>query len=69
MRYATFSTAADTAPRLGAGVHRQVAVEVNGRVAAVGETFDLNGGQGFAVMLPDAVFRRGRNDVRAVVVG
>jgi hypothetical protein len=54
---------------LGAGVHRQVAVEVNGRVAAVGETFDLNGGQGFAVMLPDAVFRRGRNDVRAVVVG
>jgi hypothetical protein len=46
-----------------------VAVEVNGRVAAVGETFDLNGGQGFAVMLPDAVFRRGRNNVRAVVVG
>jgi hypothetical protein len=56
-------------PGLGAAVHRQVAVEVNGRVAAVGETFDLNGGQAFAVMVPDAVFRRGRNDVRAVVVG
>ncbi len=56
-------------PGLGAGVHRQVAVEVNGRVAAVGESFDLNGGQAFAVTVPDTSFKRGRNDVRAIVVG
>ena len=57
------------APGVGLGDHREVAVAVNGRVAAVGETFDLNQGQAFAIMVPDRVLRPGRNDVRAFEVG
>jgi hypothetical protein len=51
-------------PDLGLGDHREVAVAVNGRVAAVGQTFDLNEHQAFAIMVPDSVLRPGRNDVR-----
>ena len=57
------------APGAGPGDHRQVAVAVNGRVAAVGETFDLSGGQTFAIMVPDRLLRPGRNDVRAFELG
>jgi Sulfatase len=57
------------APGLGLGDHREVAVAVNGRVAAVGQTFDTDDGQTFAIMVPDRVLRPGRNDVRAFEVG
>jgi hypothetical protein len=56
-------------PGLGLGDHRQVAVAVNGRVAAVGETFDLYDGQSFAILVPDRLLRPGRNDVRAFEIG
>ena len=52
-------------PGLGPGDHRDIAVTVNGRVAAVGATFDLSGTQSFAIMVPDKLLRDGRNDVRA----
>jgi hypothetical protein len=52
-------------PGLGPGDHRDIAVTVNGRVAAVGATFDLAGTQSFAIMVPDKLLRPGRNDVRA----
>jgi hypothetical protein len=52
-------------PGLGPGDHRDIAVTVNGRVAAVGATFDLAGTQSFAIMVPDNLLRQGRNDVRA----
>ena len=52
-------------PGLGTGDHREIAVTVNGRVAAVGATFDLSGTQSFAIVVPDKLLRQGRNDVRA----
>jgi len=55
-------------PGPGLGDHREVAIAVNGRVAAVGLTFDLNGGQAFAIVVPDSVLRPGRNRVRAFEV-
>ncbi|MBA2630626.1 MAG: sulfatase-like hydrolase/transferase [Thermoleophilaceae bacterium] len=45
---------------------REVAVAVNGRVAAVGTTFTLaNGEEGelFSMMVPESAFRAGRNEV------
>jgi hypothetical protein len=38
---------------------------VNGRIAAVGATFDLSGTQSFAIVVPDKLLHEGRNDVRA----
>jgi hypothetical protein len=40
-------------------------VTVNGRIAAVGATFDLSGTQSFAIVVPDKLLHEGRNDVRA----
>jgi hypothetical protein len=56
------------APDLGQGEQTEVAIAVNGRVAAIGATFDLDDGQAFAVMLPASAFRPGANDVRAYEV-
>ena len=56
-------------PRPRRGRRRQVAVEVNGRVAAVGREPRPERRPGLRGMIPDAVFRRRRNDVRAVVFG
>jgi hypothetical protein len=50
---------------LAPGDHREIAVTVNGRVAAVGATFDLAGTQSFAIVVPDKLLHQGSNDVRA----
>ena len=50
------------------GDTRDVAIAVNGTVAAVGRTFDVDGGQGFAIFVPDDLLKQGRNDVRAYQV-
>jgi hypothetical protein len=50
------------------GDTRDVAIAVNGTVAAVGRTFDVHSGQAFAIFVPDDVLRPGRNDVRAYQV-
>jgi hypothetical protein len=50
------------------GDTRDVAIAVNGTVAAVGRTFDEDGGQAFAIFVPDDLLRQGRNDVRAYQV-
>lgn len=49
-----------------AGGGRPIAVVVNGRVAATGKTFSLEGSavESFEVIVPEAAFRRGRNEVR-----
>jgi len=47
-------------------------VAVNGRVAAVGNTFTLvqgEPGELFSVMVPESAFRRGRNRVDVFEVG
>jgi hypothetical protein len=45
---------------------RELAVAVNGRIAAVGRSFPPIGGLGieFSLMVPESAFRQGRNDVR-----
>ena len=47
------------------GEHRDVAVAVNGRIRAVGRSFDLwwKGREYFSVMVPETALRRGRNSV------
>jgi Sulfatase len=50
----------------GGAARRDIAVAVNGRIAAVGNTFTLaTGGEGelLSVMVPEDSFRRGRNSV------
>ena len=45
---------------------RDIAVAVNGRIAAVGNTFKLasgNEGELVSVMVPESAFRKGRNQV------
>jgi hypothetical protein len=47
-----------------------VAVAVNGRIAGVSPTFaDGTGPRRFGVLVPDHLFRRGRNDVRVFEAG
>jgi sulfatase-like protein len=52
------------------GVLRDLAVAVNGRIAAVGRSFRLEGQstEFFSLLVPESVLRRGRNDVRLVAV-
>jgi hypothetical protein len=45
-----------------------LAVAVNGRVAAVTRTFDVEGSVRFAAFAPDSAFRNGANDVEVFVV-
>ena len=48
------------------GGGRPIAVVVNGRVAATGRTFSLEGSdvESFEAIVPEAAFRRGRNEAR-----
>ena len=52
------------------GVLRDLAVAVNGRIAAVGRSFRLEGQstEFFSLLVPESALRRGRNDVRLVAV-
>ena len=47
------------------GEHRDIAVAVNGRIRAVGRSFDLwwKGREYFSVMVPETALRMGRNRV------
>ena len=49
-----------------AGGGRPIAVVVNGKVAATGRTFSLEGSgvESFEVIVPETAFRRGRNEAR-----
>jgi hypothetical protein len=48
------------------GGGRPIAVVLNGRIAATGRTFSLEGSsaESFEVIVPERAFRRGRNDAR-----
>jgi hypothetical protein len=49
---------------------RDIAVAINGRIAAVGNTFELatgNEGELVSVMVPESAFRRGRNQVQVLL--
>jgi hypothetical protein len=52
------------------GEHRDVAVAVNGRIRAVGRSFDLwwKGREYFSVMVPETALRTGRNRVETFEV-
>jgi hypothetical protein len=54
----------------GRGRRRDIAVAVNGTVAAVGRSFYLRGSrtEGFSVLLPETSLREGSNDVRVYEV-
>jgi hypothetical protein len=49
-----------------AGPPRDLAVAINGRIAAVGRSFQPIGSLGlnFSLLVPESAFRQGRNDVR-----
>ena len=50
---------------------RDIAVAVNGKIVAVGNTFDLatgNEGELVSVMVPESAFRKGRNQVEVLSV-
>jgi hypothetical protein len=52
------------------GELRDVAAAVNGRIAAVGRSFRLNGRptEFFSLMVPESALRAGRNSVRLLEV-
>ena len=52
------------------GEHREVAVAVNGRIRAVGESFDLwfKGREFFSLLVPESALRRGRNRIEVFEV-
>jgi hypothetical protein len=52
------------------GEHRDVAVAVNGRIRAVGRSFDLRrkGREYFSLMVPETSLRAGRNRVEVFEV-
>lgn len=52
------------------GEHRDVAVAVNGRIRAVGESFDLwfKGREFFSLLVPESALRRGRNRIEVFEV-
>jgi len=54
----------------GVGELRDVAAAVNGRIAAVGRSFRLNGRptEFFSLMVPESALRAGRNSVRLLEV-
>jgi hypothetical protein len=53
----------------GARGERDVAIAVNGRIAAVTRTFRLGGATRFAAVLPEWALRDGANDVAVLDVG
>jgi hypothetical protein len=57
----------------GAGVHRDVAIAVNGKIVAVSSTFKLVSGDTkdtlVASMVPESAFHQGRNSVQVMAVG
>ena len=52
------------------GEHRDVAVAVNGRIRAVGRSFDLwfKGREFYSVLVPESALRRGRNRIQVFEV-
>jgi hypothetical protein len=52
------------------GEHRDVAVAVNGRIRAVGQSFDLwfKGREFFSLLVPESALRRGRNRIEVFEV-
>ena len=52
----------------GADAKRDLAIAVNGRIAAVTRTFRLDGATRFAAVLPDWALREGANDVTVLGV-
>jgi hypothetical protein len=55
--------------RSNAGPVRDIAVAVNGRIAGVGQVFTLPGQKpSFSVLVPDRVFRQGRNRLQVFAV-
>ena len=55
---------------LPADEHRDLALAVNGRIRAVGRSFDLwwKGREYFSFMVPEDALRRGRNRVEVFAV-
>ena len=53
------------------GARRDLALSVNGRIEVTGRTWRLRGSKAerFALNVPEAVLREGRNDVRLFEVG
>ena len=49
-------------------VGKQIAVAVNGTIGTVGPAFELEGKVSFGGMVPDKLFRTGRNEVRVYLV-
>jgi hypothetical protein len=56
-----------------AGVHRDVAIAINGKIVAVSSTFKLVSGDTkdvlVASMVPESAFHNGANDVQVLAVG
>jgi Sulfatase len=53
----------------GAGQVRDVAVALNGRIVGTGQVFSLSGQRpSFSVIVPDSVFRQGRNKLQVLSV-
>lgn len=54
----------------GAGRKREIAIAVNGRIAAVAETFFVRGraGENFSALVPESALRPGPNDVEVLAV-
>jgi len=54
----------------GPGAERDIAVAVNGRIAAIGRSFHLRGEnvESYAVMVPEGALREGRNTVEVLQV-
>jgi hypothetical protein len=51
-----------------AGPDTPIAVSVNGTIAGVSTTYSDEGFQGFAILIPDFLFVKGKNDVRLFAV-
>ena len=52
----------------GVAPDQDLAIAVNGRIAAVTQSFDAGGQSKFAAMVPDSSMRDGRNDVSVYVI-
>jgi hypothetical protein len=52
----------------GARSGQPLAVAVNGRIRAVGQSYAVRGGQRFSMLIPPSTLRTGRNTVRVVAV-
>ena len=54
---------------LHVGPRRDLAIAVNGRIAAITRSFRLDGATRFAAVLPEWALRDGANDVAVLAVG